>query len=345
MPPPADRPPRRERPREEGRAAVVADAMPAAVRREARPRPERSLPAGAFPLPLSTLDWLLSRESQAARYVVLRDLLHRPPKDIERRKARQVLLRDPFLRDVLAHLRGMLPVGGPSGFADPVDPGTSFVLLLLEVGCDAEVPELKHAADVLLSRWQRVFVENERGETPAVGDGFTAACRALVRLGYASDPRLLGAADVLARRRVAAESAGGSVAPDLLVLGAIPEELRSPAVRNAISFCVERATNVELAEAAEERLRPGVGVGDPSDVLELLRALAEAGAPRGPEVDAALARLVSRADHRARWKLERPLGVRLPVPLEREGDLSRWVTVRALAVLQHFLGLTITGAP
>jgi len=319
--------------------------MPATVRREVRPRPERALPAGAYPLPLSTLDWLLSRESQAARYVALRDLLHRPAKDIERRKARQVLLRDPFLRDVLPHLRGMLPVGGPSGFADPVDPGTSFVLLLLEVGCDVEVPELKHAADLLLARWQRVFVEYERGETPAVGAGFTAACRALVRLGYAADPRLLGAAEVLARRRVASENVGEGVAPDLLVLTAIPEELRSPAVRNAVAFSVERAKSVELAEAAAERARPGIAVGEASDLLELLHALAEAGVERGPEVDAALARLGARADHRARWKLERPLGVRLPVPLEREGELSRWVTLRALGVMQHFLGLTITGAP
>jgi hypothetical protein len=319
--------------------------MPATVRREIKPRPERTLPAGAFPLPLSTLDWLLSRESQAARYVALRDLLHRPAKDIERRKARQVLLRDPYLRDVLPHLRGMLPVGGPSGFADPVDPGTSFVLLLLEVGCDAEVPELKHAADLLLARWQRVFVEHERGEIPAVGAGFTAACRALVRLGYASDPRLLGAAEVLARRRVASENVGEGVAPDLLVFTAIAEEQRSPAVRNAIAFSVERAKSVELAEAAAERGRPGISVGETSDLLELLRALAEAGVERGPEIDAALARLVARADHRARWKLERPLGVRLPVPLEREGELSRWVTLRALGVLQHFLGLTITGVP
>ena len=327
------------------RPAVVADAMPAVVRREVKPRPERGLPSGAYPLPLSTLDWLLSRESQAARYVVLRDLLHRPAKDIERRKARQVLLRDPFLRDVLPHLRAMLPVGAPSGFADPVDPGTSFVLLLLELGCDVEVAELKHAADLLLARWQRAFVEVERGETPAVGAGFVAACRALVRLGYASDPRLLGAAEVLARRRVSSGDVGASVAPDLLVFTAVADELRSPAVRNAVAFCVERARTVELAEAAAASPRAGIGVGEETDLLELLRALAEAGVERGPEVDGALARLAARADHRARWRLERPLGVRLPVPLEREGELSRWVTLRALAVMQHFLGLTISGAP
>jgi hypothetical protein len=319
--------------------------MPATVRRELKPRPARSLPTGAFPLPLSTLDWLLSRETPAARYVALRDLLHRPAKDIERRKARQVLVRDTFLRDTLPHLRGMLPTGAPSDFAAAVDPGTSFVLLLLEVGCDADVPELRHAADLLLARWERVFVELERGETPPLGSGFVAACRALFLLGYGGDPRLLAAADALARRRVASENLAESVAGDLLVLGSVAEEKRSPAVQNAISFCIERAANVELPAVGDESARTGIGVGDPSDLLELLRALAAAGAPRSAGVDAALALLAARADHRARWKLERPIGVRLPVPLEREGELSRWVTLRALGVMQHFLGLTITGVP
>ena len=319
--------------------------MPASVRREVKPRPVRTLPTGAFPVPLSTLDWLLSRETPAARYVALRDLLHRPPKDIERRKARQVLVRDVFLRDVLSHLRATLPAGGPSDPTVAVDEGTSFVLLLLEVGCDADVPELRHAADLLLARWERVFVDLDRGETPAVGSGFVSACRALSRLGYADDPRFLAAADLLARRRVTSESASESVAGDLLVFSAVAEERRSPAVQNAISFCIERAKSVELPAITEETARTGIGVGDPSDLLELLRALAAAGAPRSEAMNAGLSRLAARADHRARWKLERPIGVRLPVPLEREGDMSRWVTIRALGVMQHFLGLTITGVP
>jgi hypothetical protein len=123
------------------------------------------------------------------------------------------------------------------------------------------------------------------------------------------------------------------------------EEKRSAAVQNAISFCIERARRVELPAMTDDLARTGIGVGDPSDLLELLRGLAAAGAMRSAEVDAALTRLVARADHRARWKLERPVGVTLPVPLEREGELSRWVTIRALGVMQHFLTLTITGAP
>ncbi|HEX7615726.1 MAG TPA: hypothetical protein VF554_10660, partial [Thermoanaerobaculia bacterium] len=47
-----------------------------------RPRSAvKPLPDGPFPVPLSTIDWLVSRESPAARFVALRDLLGRPAKD------------------------------------------------------------------------------------------------------------------------------------------------------------------------------------------------------------------------------------------------------------------------
>ncbi|MBK9964880.1 MAG: hypothetical protein IPP07_08240 [Holophagales bacterium] len=318
--------------------------MPATVRRELTPRPVRTLPAGAFPVPLSTLDWLLSRECPAARYVALRDLLNRPAKDIERRKARQVLVRDPFLKDALPQLRGMLPTGAPSDSSAAVDPGTSFVLLLLELGCDADVPELKHATDLLLARWQMVIVDIERGERPAVGSGFVSACRALFLLGLGDDPRLLSAADHLARRRVTSDHAGESVAADLLVLTSIAEEKRSAAVQNAISFCIERARSVELPAMSEDSAKTGIGVGDPSDLPRApprprrRGSLPLARGRRRPDASSPAPTIAPGGS----W---RPVGVALPVPLEREGDLSRWVTLRALGVLQHFLSLTITGAP
>ena len=69
---------------------------------------------GPFAVPISTIDWLVSRESPAARYVVLRDLLGRPAKDPELKRARQALSRDPFVRDVLALLRARLEPGATS---------------------------------------------------------------------------------------------------------------------------------------------------------------------------------------------------------------------------------------
>jgi hypothetical protein len=66
-----------------------------------------------------------------------------------------------------------------------------------------------------------------------------------------------------------------------------------------------------------------------------------AGRPVEPNVARALAALAAQADHRARWKLERPRPERLPLAPERTGDPSRWVTLRALTILQHFRGLAV----
>jgi hypothetical protein len=93
---------------------------------------------------------------------------------------------------------------------------------------------------------------------------------------------------------------------------------------------------------------PGFPCGDETDLVEMLFALAlvlPAESQCEPVLCRALAHLAARADHRARWTLERPRPERLPIALERTGELSRWVTLRALAVLQHFHGLEVPGAP
>ncbi|MEO8584569.1 MAG: hypothetical protein ABI584_00260, partial [Acidobacteriota bacterium] len=89
---------------------------------------------------------------------------------------------------------------------------------------------------------------------------------------------------------------------------------------------------------------PGFPCGDETDLAEMLFALASVLPPESrsePVLARSLAHLAARADHRARWKLERPPPARLPVVLERTGELSRWVTLRALSVFQHFRGLEV----
>jgi hypothetical protein len=309
-------------------------------------RPAAPLPDGPFHVPISTIDWLVSRESPAARFVALRDLLARPPKDLELRKARQALPRDMYVRDVLALLRAKLSPGASlAEFERKYDGGFWLVLSLVDIGGDTALPALEHATDVLLARWEKAFVEIERHDAPPADPLlFSLVCHALTALGHASDPRVLSGADWLARQALAGR---GSSSKTLLVLGAIPEAHRTDPMTRAIAFITARAEGVELPRPVgpppdKAFLQPGFPTGDTTDFLELLHALAAAGAPMRPGFAHALSLLLARADHRGRWKLERTPG-RVPVPLERSGELSRWVTVRALGVLQHFVGLSIEG--
>jgi hypothetical protein len=304
-------------------------------------------------VPISTIDWLVSRESPAARYVALRDLLDRPAKDPEMKRARQALPRDPWTRDMLEALRRRTLPGTPAGeLSHRYDGGLWLTLFLAETGCDATLPLVRHAGDLLFAAWEKAFVELSRHEDAAVDLGtFTPLCRALALIGHAGDPRLLSAAKYVAR---AALLGRGITAKSLLLFATVPEERRLPPVLQAIDFLRSRALEAEIPRAgtagsARDALRSGFPTGEESDLAELLWALSlttpegTASAREGP-LARGLALLLARADHRGRWLLERTVPGGLPVPLERTGDLSRWVTLRALAAVRHFLGLSIEGA-
>jgi len=320
-----------------------------AVRRRRAALP---LPDGPFAVPLSTIDWLVSRESPAARYVALRDLLGRPAKDPDLRKAKQGFPREPFVREVLALLRTKLaPGAGPAALERRYDGGVWLALFLTEVGADGTLLPLRHAGDVLLARWERTLVAIERhADTDLDAALFRAALRVLSRIGWERDARVREGADTLASRALGGR---GRTEKDLLLFASLPEGARSERVSRAISFLSARLLEAELPAALargapEELLMPGFPCGDETDLVEMLFALAlvlPAESRYEPVLSRALARLAARADHRARWTLERPRPERLPVALERTGELSRWVTLRALSVLQHFCGLEVPGAP
>ena len=308
------------------------------------------LPDGPFRVPISTIDWLVSRESPAARFVALRDLLGRPAKDPDVKRARQAVPRDPWTHDALAALRlRTLPGLSTADLARRYEGGLWLTLSLLETGCDATIPAIRHAGDVLFAAWERTYVELSRREDVAVDlPSFTILCRTLALMGHAADGRILTAADYVARAALLGRAA---TAKTLLLFAALPPERRSLVVERATTFLRERAVAAEIPSSAPSSsgrafLKAGFPTGMETDLVELLWALAltapEGGAEgrEGP-LARGLSLLLARADHRGRWKLDRTLPNGLPVPIERAGEMSRWVTIRALLALQRFLGISI----
>ncbi len=308
------------------------------------------LPDGPYRVPISTIDWLVSRESPAARYVALRDLLGRPARDPDLKRARQALPRDPWTRDSLAALRQRTPPGlSAEELSRRYDGGLWLTLFLVETGCDASLPAIRHAGDLLFAAWERTFVELSRGHDAAVDlPSFTATCRTLALMGHASDGKILAGADYVARSALLGRAA---TAKTLLLFSTLPPGKRSPLVVRATEFLRERAVGAEIPPAVPSAsgrafLKAGFPTGEETDLVELLWALgltAPEGEAEGREGNLArgLSLLLARADHRGRWRLDRTLPSGLPVPLERAGEMSRWVTMRALIVLQRFLGLSI----
>ena len=83
-------------------------------------------------------------------------------------------------------------------------------------------------------------------------------------------------------------------------------------------------------------LRFGYPLSYNSDALEALAALAVADEPRRPEYEPALALVENAADEQMRWCLRNSFNGKMFADVEAKGRPSRWLTLRALQVLDHF---------
>jgi hypothetical protein len=70
-----------------------------------------------------------------------------------------------------------------------------------------------------------------------------------------------------------------------------------------------------------------------SDALEALWALMSVGEPMRPEYQAAVELVRCTADDQLRWKLRNSFNGKMIADVERKGQPSKWITLRALQVL------------
>jgi hypothetical protein len=160
----------------------------------------------------------------------------------------------------------------------------------------------------------------------------------------------------------------------LLLLGEVPRELWPEGAEELKSACVEALRDKEVfrslprgsgeffdliytAKAADRRavrdrflaehsplvygdkpgwLRFGYPLSYNSDALEALAALAAVGEPRRPEYEPALAVVAAAADDEGRWTMRNTLNGKMWADVETKGRSSKWLTLRALQVLDHF---------
>jgi hypothetical protein len=85
-------------------------------------------------------------------------------------------------------------------------------------------------------------------------------------------------------------------------------------------------------------LRFGYPLSYNSDALEALAALAGVGEPMRPEYGPALEVVRAAADPQSRWAMRNSLNGKMYADVEAKGKPSKWLTLRALQVLEHFEG-------
>ena len=190
--------------------------------------------------------------------------------------------------------------------------------------------------------------------------------RTLIRFGYYDDPRVKAAVEWEARaitgegmeRWYKSRTSGpgfecgvndgrpcawGAVKA-MLGLAAIPPRRRTALVRKAIEvgteFLLSRDPSVADYPMPEGDTEPsplwfklGFPSGYPADVLQVLEVLSELGRARDPRLEPAHSWLLSQQDEQGRWSNRYAYNRKTTVTIEKQGQPSKWVTLRAYTVL------------
>jgi hypothetical protein len=149
--------------------------------------------------------------------------------------------------------------------------------------------------------------------------------RALGYFNYAADGRALTAARALARRLENTESA-------LAALWGWRDFDADAEVAEAARECLERVMEARASDVAADAPYTFPQF-DPRDPLFFLRILAEHKAIGDRRAAPYLEALVQKQNERAQWRLEHSLNAELVIPLEPQGEPSRWLTLNALRII------------
>lgn len=129
-------------------------------------------------------------------------------------------------------------------------------------------------------------------------------------------------------------------------LARVPRDQRTPLVARAITQGVAFLLDHDPAVADYPMgwgntrpngswFKPGFPSGYVTDVLQTLEVLCELGYAHDPRLQPALAWLLGKQDTQGRWRNEYAYHGKLWVDFERQGQPSKWVTLRACHVLRQ----------
>ena len=134
----------------------------------------------------------------------------------------------------------------------------------------------------------------------------------------------------------------------MTALSKIPQSERTDSINNALEMGVDFIFCRNPAQAdypmgySEKPNRSwfkfGFQTGYVSDVLEILEILAGLGYAKDARLVPAVDLLLSKQDDMGRWKMEYSYNGKTWIDIERKGEPSKWVTLRAIRVLQRVFG-------
>ena len=317
------------------------------------------------------LPWLLEPDADnpGVRYFALRDLLGRPEDDPEVDKARQEVMRTGPVPAILEaqHREGYWARPG-GGYAPSYKATVWQIIFLAELGADPNDERVRRGCEYFLNHSVAAnggFAMNPRPTPSSVvhclnGDPIYA----LVRLGYAQEPRLHAALDWLVQATTGVgdvrffksgtsgigfacaynqkQPCAWGATKAMKTLSVLPTDLRTAAVDRAIKVGIDFLLGKDLAKADypyTERINStwfsfGFPLSYRSDVLETAMVLADLGYGQDPRLHNAQQFIMSKQDSQGRWIMEKTLNGKMWADVEEKGRPSKWITLRALRALR-----------
>lgn len=347
-----------------------------------QPGGESFIPGGG-PMPREgdeVVDWLLQEDAPSVRYLTLRDLLHRRESDGEVAEARAAIMQAGPVPKLLAKQAEAGHWGRPEDFyVRSKYHGTVWNLILLAEMCADPADERVRKACEFVLDWSQ---DRESGGFSHVGDGEGGGAHgkviscltanmafSLVRLGYGADPRARKALDWIVRyQRYELRSTApkewpylsdhcwrdhtcrSSVAKALKALAEVPPDGRDGAMIQSIGEAREfflaqgifRKGAGSKAVARPEWLHLKFPLMWNTDILEILGLLSRTG-DEDERMSEAVDIVMSKRNEQGRWVQESQWGSRLAVRIEPYGAESKWITLKALTMLEALPGLRPPG--
>jgi hypothetical protein len=308
------------------------------------------------------VSWLLEPDNPSVRYFALCTLLDRSEEDAEVRAAKSDIMKRGPVPAILAlqHRTGWW--GRPDVTYKPLMYRSTAwqIMFLAELGADPGDERVQRGCEYVLQSMQ-----TDRGDFPAHGVQYHKVAPAdmlcydamttwaLLRLGYANDPRMERALSFIVQ---AIKEAGfrchfngdnpcawGAIKA-LRAFAEVPEGRRSPQMQTAIKAGVAFLLDADLAQARYPT-KPGMGIsqqwfrfgfprGYQSDILQALEVLTGLGYAHDARLQPALDFVLQKRRPDGTWRLDETPRV-LWVPLEMRGEPSKWITLIALRVLKR----------
>ena len=323
-------------------------------------------------------DWLFERSDPAVRHLALRWLEDLPEDDPDVVGAcRDAMSQAPIAPILEAQdADGWWAKPGP-GYG-PKYTGTTWSLIFLDqLGADGRDERIRRGCSYLLDHVATTAGGfGCSGKLSGVAPpSVVIHClngnllRALIGFGWLDDPRVQASIDWEARaitgvdmpRWYASSTPGPGFAcaanaglpcgwgavKAVLGLARVPSDRRSARVQQALDSGVAFLLSVDPSTAAYPAgygqisgswFKPGFPSGYVADVIQVGEALVESGSARDPRLTGAIDWILALQDERGRWHNRYTYQGKLWADIERTGDVSKWVTLRACRVIRAAIG-------